>query len=96
MVSRHNINVLTYNTRFGEAKEFNQGDYRGNEINIYQFSEIDELKLVLAHELGHALELDHVEKPESIMYYLMDKQNLAFLQLTEEDKNALKIKCGLK
>lgn len=96
LISRHNINVLTYNTRFGEAKEFNQGDYGGNEINIYQFSEIDELKLVLAHELGHALELDHVKNPESIMYYLMDKQNLASLQLTEGDIEALKIKCGLK
>jgi hypothetical protein len=95
LVSQHNINILTYNTRFGEAKEFNQGDYRGNEINIYQFSEIDELKLILVHEFGHVLELDHVKNPESIMYYLMDKQNLASLQLTEGDIEALKIKCGL-
>jgi hypothetical protein len=101
MVSQVNESVLTYNTKFGEAKEFDQGEYRENknresEINIYQFDETNDLKLVLAHELGHALGLDHAESPESIMYYLMDKQNIVLPQLTQEDIGALKTKCNLK
>ncbi|MFH1346797.1 MAG: matrixin family metalloprotease [Spirochaetota bacterium] len=95
-ISQFNTSISTYNAKFGEAKEFDQADYKGNEINIYQFNEINDLNLVLIHELGHALELDHTENPESIMYYLMDEQNIVLPKLTQEDIEALKTKCNLK
>lgn len=86
LASELNIEVDIHNQRFGEAREFDQGDYSGNQINIYQFDGISDLRLVLAHELGHALGISHVENPKSIMYYLMDQQDLQNPSLSLEDK----------
>ena len=93
LIEVFNEGVNTYNDRFGEAREFTQGDYQGDKINIYQFSDQDELRLVLAHELGHALHIDHVQGPRSIMYYLMDQQSFD-LALTTEDIDAFNTVCG--
>ena len=37
------------------------------EISIYRFRDLDELQLVVAHELGHALGLGHVEAAGAVM-----------------------------
>lgn len=74
VVEDYNEDVETYNERFNHAHEFTQGDYQGDSINIYQFDDGTELRIVLAHELGHALSLDHVDDEQSIMYYLMEGQ----------------------
>ncbi|MBI2065175.1 MAG: matrixin family metalloprotease [Candidatus Yanofskybacteria bacterium] len=89
-----NIDVDIFNKRFGEAREFDQGEYNGKEINIYQFDEAWDLRLVLAHELGHALGIEHVENPKSIMYYLMDKQDTKNPVLSPEDKKAFIERCS--
>ncbi len=96
VVNNYSSQIETYRERFGESREFNQGEYSGMGINIYQFHENNDLELVLVHELGHALELDHVENPESIMYYLMEKQDLENIKLSNEDIAAIKGVCKLK
>ena len=88
-----NIDVDVFNKRFGEAREFDQGEYNGKEINIYQFDEAGDLRLVLAHELGHALGIEHVENSKSVMYYLMDKQDIKNPILSEEDIQAFSERC---
>lgn len=88
-----NRDVGAYNGKFGTAKQFDQGTYTGESINIYQFNEESDLRLVVAHELGHALKLEHVDDPKSLMYYLMDKQNLTNLHLSPADLDALKNQC---
>jgi hypothetical protein len=95
MARQLNRDVDAYNGRFGASRRFDQGTYTGKAINIYQFNDESDLRLVLAHELGHALRLNHLNDPKAIMYYLMDQQNLENLRLTETDLAALKEQCGL-
>jgi DNA repair exonuclease SbcCD ATPase subunit len=76
LITDYNEIVEEYNKEFSESHEFTQGDYTHRDINIYQFNSEDELTIVLAHEFGHALSLDHVENEESIMYHHMKAQRL--------------------
>jgi hypothetical protein len=95
LAKKLNIDVDNYNGKFGDARQFDQGIYTGDSIDIYQFNEEADLKLVLAHELGHALHLEHVNDPKAIMYYLMDKQDIKNTQLTETDLAAIKNQCHI-
>ncbi len=89
-----NSKVDEYNQSAGES--FHKGEYNGKEINVYEFQDNNELKLALAHELGHALNLDHVSNENAIMYPVLKDQNLNDIQLTQEDVDALKVECKLK
>jgi len=93
IISDYNEVVEEYNTQFTEGKEFTQGDYRGDVINIYEYSSLEELDIVLMHEFGHALSLDHVEGEESVMYHFMEAQTLQE-GLTSEDIEAFEATCG--
>ncbi len=96
VASNLNLDVNDYNGKFGTSKQFDQGVYTGTAINIYQFNEETDLKLVVAHELGHALKLEHVEEPTGIMYYLMGQQDLSNIHLTAADLSELKTVCKVK
>lgn len=88
-----NESVDSFNDRFADEREFTQGDYRGTHINIYTFIDTTELRAVLAHELGHALYIDHVENDSAVMYYLMDDLQRD-LTLTDEDLLAYNTLCA--
>jgi hypothetical protein len=96
LARRYNRDVDAYNGLFGYTRQFDQGTYTGNSINIFQFNNLTDLKLVLAHEFGHALSLEHVDDEYAVMYYLMDKQDVVNLQATKADMAALKKTCSLK
>jgi seryl-tRNA synthetase len=74
LINTYNQGVSVYNETFGESHEFTQGDYSNSTIKIYTFEDKQELKLVLVHELGHALSLGHVEGEGSMMHYLIGEQ----------------------
>jgi vacuolar-type H+-ATPase subunit I/STV1 len=95
LIDEYNSNVSTYNSKFGVAKNFTQGKYFGNKINVYQFRDDADLILTLAHEFGHALGINHVQNSTSIMYYLMKDQPLNNIKLTKEDIIALDNICAL-
>jgi len=84
LITDYNGIVQKYNTEFSEGYEFTQGDYKRDSINIYQFDSEDELVIVLAHEFGHALSLDHVQNEQSVMYHLMGGQSIAEGVSTED------------
>ncbi len=98
LASTLNLSVEKYNTvTVSRGESFEEGVYISNgssrEIDIYEFSNRAKLIRVLAHELGHALGLDHVDNQKAIMYKLNQGNNET---LTKTDLAELKVKCQTK
>ena len=79
-----NQSIDQFNQRF-QARLFDKGLFNGKQINIYEFSSKDDLRLTLAHEFGHALGLKHNQDPVALMYPLMQDQNMQNFSLTNAD-----------
>lgn len=92
-----NVTVQTFN-KIGAStgEEFSEGlyiaDTSGTRIEVYQFNNRSQLIRLLAHELGHALGLDHVNDPNAIMYKLNESKNIA---PTADDIAELKAVCRI-
>jgi len=96
LVGTLNLSVEKYNTvNTSRGESFEEGVYisdgSNRQIDIYEFSSRAKLVRVLAHELGHALNLDHVADPKAIMYELNQGENMT---LTKADLAELNLKCA--
>jgi predicted Zn-dependent protease len=96
LVETHAKQVQSYNALYGEHRLFHKGEYNGKEITIYQYQDRTDLILILAHELGHALGLAHVDDRKAVMYELLSDQDLDTLTLTSADVRALHTACSRK
>jgi hypothetical protein len=92
------------NRRAAELNEWNSANeafqsavYDGSgSITVYDYANARELKVQLAHELGHALGMDHVDDERAVMYYLLDSENPKPLALADADVAALRTACDLE
>lgn len=94
LVDKYNQEITTFQERYGgEGEVFDQGVYTGRDISIYQYDDHARLVLVLAHEMGHALGIEHVAESDALMYYLMRDQDITKLRLAKADQEALAAVC---
>ncbi len=94
-VNKYNNDINKYNNLFESGKEFDAGDTDGMGINVYSYSDLSELHVLLIHEFGHVLGVEHINDPTSVMYYLLNNENTSG-KISENDANALKEICKLK
>ncbi len=96
LVNHINLDVNTINNNGIAGTQFEEGVYisdsAGTRINIYQFNSQAYFIRVLAHEMGHALQLQHNNNPDSIMNPINQSRSLV---LSPEDLQELKTECGL-
>ncbi|WP_278395187.1 matrixin family metalloprotease [Acinetobacter venetianus] len=83
------LSANQFNKNF-QPRLFHKGHFNGKQIYIYEFTSKEDLRLTLAHELGHALGLEHTDDPTSIMYPVIQKQNLQKFELTKADQELVR------
>lgn len=98
-IAQNNLLIDRYNEQFAGENRFTKATYQRSEnggiITVNQFLSKSELPLILAHELGHAMGLNHVENPRSVMFSRMGgQQYYPQVILTEEDIRALQSRCN--
>lgn len=99
LIERHNQEVREANELARPGTEYREGYYhrtgRGaEEITIRQFDGPQRLRFALAHELGHALGIGHVEEAGAVMHRLNEGEGATAPALTDADRAALREVCG--
>jgi hypothetical protein len=91
--ARDEANTLSgsFDAKFEEGRYVKQGGEQ--RIEIYQYHNEVGLRIVLSHELGHALGVKHNANASSIMAALIQTEKLV---LTADDVSGLRAACSLR
>ncbi|KQE89565.1 matrixin family metalloprotease [Acinetobacter lactucae] len=93
-LNREQSDLSTLKTQFKleqktSIQPFHKGLFSQNQIQIYGYASLNDLRLTLAHELGHALGLKHTTNPKSLMYPYLKEQDIHNFKLTDSDLDLL-------
>lgn len=92
-----NERVAEYNTDVAATRGFQMAHYEregeNRVIRVFKASDADELRLALAHELGHALGIGHVDEPQALMNAELGPANRGRRTLSDADRAALVAVC---
>lgn len=95
LLNQNNKSMVASAQQFNQSfkpRLFHKGNFKANQIYIYEFSSPNDLRLTLAHEFGHALGLQHNDDPKALMYPTIKSQDLDHFHLTEADQALLQAK----
>lgn len=93
-LNQEQSNLTTLMTQFKleqkvSIQTFHKGLFSQNQIQIYGYASLNDLRLTLAHEFGHALGLKHTTDPKSLMYPRLKEQDIHNFKLTDSDLELL-------
>lgn len=98
-VSQYNNDLtnLRQSVAANQNRLITQGLYYSAEhkIDIFTFGDIDELKLVLMHEIGHATGIEHTSDNNSVMSAILNKNMVNNPLPTSHDINLVSNQCNL-
>ena len=84
-------NITTVKTYYQDGKEIVQKENHSKmeKIEIYGFDgNTNQLKAVLAHEIGHLVGVNHIEKKGALMNPILQSNQIVKMELTQDDVKA--------
>jgi hypothetical protein len=100
MLARYNQFVQTYNIKFGHSVKLKVGECLSSgtkplKISIFAFEDTNELTMILAHELGHALGMKHVKGKTALMRAVEEGETPnSDIRITDPDRAELRRSLG--
>ncbi|MGB7402250.1 matrixin family metalloprotease [Arcobacter sp. F2176] len=78
---------ITLKTYYKDGKKISERKINQsmNKIEIYAFDSLDELKVILAHEIAHLVGIPHIDVKNALMNPILQKNQIKHLELTKKD-----------